>query len=227
MADAPEVTTARRERIKAALAVTKGPKEKILLEELAAIWGVGKPAFVNLRKTILDFPKHDLDGKTFLYPRRRAIEALDRHERRDDEKNDAKGRRLAALVGVEDAAVHFSITDLMKANSLRADLQAEREKQGLLVPRPKVQSTASKVFTILQRALNDLGTLVDPNGQHSPEIREAADKAGQDLLLRIHAEMKDMLTSDDDRTPGPAPTGSRSAKPRADGTRRGGKSSLA
>ena len=227
MAEPADIVSQRRGRITSALGATKGTREKITLEELAAIWGVGKPAFVNIRKTILDFPKPIVDGKTYHYPRRRAIEALERHEKRNDEKNDARGKRLAALVGIGDDLAHLSITDLMKANQLRADLQAERERQGMLVPRPKVQSTAAKVFTILQRALNDLGTLVDPNGQHAPEIREAADKAGQDLLLRIHAEMKDMLTSDDDRTTRPAPTGSGRSQPGANAPRRGGKSSLA
>jgi hypothetical protein len=227
VADDNDTREIRRGRIATALDGTRNTKEQIGLSELAKIWGVGKPAFVNVRDRISDFPDATMNGNTYLYPRKKALQALDRYERRNDARNDARGKRLAALVGGGIEESSLSIGELMKANQLRADLQEDRERQKLLVPKSQVQSTAAQVFTILQRGLNDLGTLVDPNGQFPPEIREAADKAGQDLLLRIHAKMRDMLAEDADRYNRPPPARSGDARARAAAPRSGRKPSVA
>lgn len=198
MADLHAKDMARRARIETALAEAK-TGQTIELLELAKIWGVGKPAFVNIRDKIdPPFPAPTVDGKLYRYPRKKALQALDRWERRGDSAAAEKADRLARLVGAdpETATSAFSISDLQKAHNLRIEMEARMREQGLLLARAEVQATAGKVFEILSRALSSLGTLVDPNGQWAPEDRAAADKAGEDLLLRIHAEMRHLLTPD-------------------------------
>jgi hypothetical protein len=100
VADTQAKRQLRRNRIAEALA-SAVDGETIMLLELAKIWGVGKPAFVNERDRIPDFPPALIDGKTYLYPRIRALEVLDAWERRADAANAKRTDRLAALVGME------------------------------------------------------------------------------------------------------------------------------
>jgi hypothetical protein len=195
VADTQAKRTLRRNRIAEALdSAVEG--ETIMLLELAKIWGVGKPAFVNERDRIPDFPPAVVDGKTYLYPRIPALERLDQWERRADAANAKRHDRLAALVGMELDESAFSITDLQKANQLRLDIEERMKAQGLLVSKAEMQKTAGKIAEILQRNLSALGTAVDPNGQFPPEVAKAADEAGERILLLIHAQMKDMLLKD-------------------------------
>lgn len=195
MADTQAKRVLRRNRIDEALE-TAVEGETIMLLELAKIWGVGKPAFVNERDRIPNFPAAIVDGKTYLYPRVKALEVLNAWERRADEANAKKTDRLAALVGFELDGSGISISDLQKSNQLRLDIEERLKAQKLLVAKPDMQQLAGKVFEILSRGLSALGTAVDPNGQFPPEVAKAADAAGEELLLRIHALMKDMLVSD-------------------------------
>lgn len=185
----------RRNRLAEALS-TAVEGEHIMLLELAKIWGVGKPAFVNERDRIPDFPAALVDGKTYFYPRLKALKVLDAWERRADAANAKKQDRLAALVGMDLDDSAFSITDLQKANQLQLDLEERKKAQQLLVSKPDMQRVAGKVAEILQRNLSALGTAVDPNGQFPPEVAKAADEAGERILLLIHAQMKQMLVSD-------------------------------
>jgi hypothetical protein len=195
VADTQAKRQLRRNRIAEALA-SAVDGETIMLLELAKIWGVGKPAFVNERDRIPDFPPALIDGKTYLYPRVRALEVLDAWERRADAANAKRTDRLAALVGMELEDTAFSISDLQKANQLRLDIEERLIAQGLLVAKTDMQRVAGKIAEILQRNLSALGTAVDPNGQYPPEVAKAADEAGERILLLIHSQMKDMLLSD-------------------------------
>lgn len=197
MADLHAKDMARRARLQTALDSAKA-NQTIELLELAKIWGVGKPAFVNVRNRIADFPTADVDGKTYRYPRKKALQALDRYERRHDAAAEDKAERLARLVGADPAAgaTAFSVSDLQKTSQLRVEMEQRMREQGMLIARADVQQTAGAVFEILSRALSALGTLIDPNGQKTPEERAALDKAGDDVLLRIHAQMRHLLAPD-------------------------------
>lgn len=211
MADTQAKRDIRRQRIaEAQRTAAKG--ETIGLAELAKVWGVGKPAFVNTRDLIPSFPPATINGKEYLYPRIEALAALDAWERRADAANAQRADRIAALIGFKPDDDNLSISDLQKAYNLGVELEQRMIAQGQLVPRSEVNATAGKVFQLLSRFLSDLGTTVDPNGQFPPAVREAADKGGQDLLLRIHAEMRDMLTPHAQRTAPPSPNGKRARR---------------
>lgn len=225
MADNEDTRRLRRDRIAEALRTAK-KGESIGLTELAKVWGVGKPAFVNVRDRIADFPAATQNGNVYVYPRLKALQALDRYERRADDATAAKQARLAKLVGVPMEDSRLSLSDLIKANQLQADIDNRIAAQKLIVPKAAVQSTAAKVFERLSRTLSDLGTVVDPNGQFTTEVRAAADKAGKELLLRIHADLKDML-SEDARTPGSPRDRSAAGRARGDGSRRSGGAGVA
>jgi hypothetical protein len=195
VADTQAKRDLRRRRLAEAMS-TAVEGEHIMLAELAKIWGVGKPAFVNIRDTIPDFPGALVDGKTYFYPRVKTLGVLDAWERRGDVENAKKNDRFSALIGMELTDSTFSITDLQKANQLRLDIEERMKAQGLLVSKTEMQRTAGKIAEILQRNLSALGTAVDPNGQYPPEVAKAADEAGERILLLIHAQMKDMLVKD-------------------------------
>lgn len=203
MADTQAKRDIRRERLRIALD-TAVEGETIKLDELAKVWGVGKPAFVNVRDRIDHFPAATIDGKTHFYPRLKALQSLDRWERREDANNADKNNRIAQLIGVESAgAATMSLSDLTKASALRAEMEERMRAQGQLVAFAKLQTTAGKVFELLSRGLSNMGTVMDPNGAWSSDDRERADKHGRALLLRLHGEMKDMLGPDADRTTRP------------------------
>ncbi len=184
----------RRARIKEALrTTTKG--ETITLDELTAVYGLtSKGAFVNIRNVITDFPDPQVSGKRHFYDRHLALQALDRFERRGDAVAAAKSDRIKALLGIETGGeALLNISDLQKASALRAEMEQRMKEQGLLIPVSEVQASYSRIFEILSRPLGNLGTVLDPNGLWPMEQRDAADKAGHEILLQLHAEVKDKL----------------------------------
>lgn len=196
MADNQAKREIRRRRIAEALR-TAVDGEPIQLDELAKVWGVGKPAFVNIRDNIPGFPAAVIDGKKYLYPRVVALKVLEAWERRGDAANAAKSSRIAALIGMDHPPDSpLTISELQKANSLRIDLEDRLRQQRALVSMTEFSQLTGKMMEIISRGLANLGTAVDPNGQYPAEVAAAADTAGQEILLRLHALMKDTLTQD-------------------------------
>jgi hypothetical protein len=186
----------RRARLAAALD-SSVDGEFVTLDDMMAVWGVSKGTMVNTIKMIPFFPPQDHVGERnrVYYKRREALAALQKWEHRGDHVNADRQRRLNKIMGItdEEEAGALPIGDMMKASALRAEMEQRMVAQRALVAKADVANTGARVFEIISRLLSNLGTVVDPNGIYPAAVREAADAAGHQRLLRIHAEMKDML----------------------------------
>jgi hypothetical protein len=203
--------------------------ETITNNEMMNIWGVTKGRWTDIRNRIPDFPVPVTNGNVQFYPRVAALDRMWAHETRGDQVAATKAKRVAALLGVEqpDGAMP-SLSDMQRASALRAEIETRMIAQGELVPRAQVRRLSSQIGEFLSRRLSSLGSVLDPNGKWSPEMREAADKAGQDWLLRMYADLRHMLEPDADAQPPDAGEDrGRSAKSRAPRARRVGGSGVA
>lgn len=212
--------------LKAALKrVKKG--QTISLADCAGLWGVTRPRFVQKRAEMAGFPDMvERQGNAHLYPARDAIEAMIAHIDRHQRANKSKASRLGALIGSDQMAEHiaggFSIAELARANQLSAELEQRQRDQGLFVPVVDVQRTIGMVFSEISEFMSNLSNLIDPHGNRfTPALRAAVDAASHEQLLRVHGQLKGMLSPDVE----PSPTRKPARKPRAAPARRKGKPS--
>lgn len=192
------------------------------MDEMAALWGITKPAFHNLQKTIENFPEPvERKGLTFYYPAFKVVRAMlaymDRHVRAEK----AKAQQFSDLVRparVEpgEAIEPMTATEQLKAYELRNKLVQEELNQGVLHRADHCAAVSDRVFSLISRTFgSNLADTLDQNGKWPAEVREAVNTAGENLTLRVFNEMKDMLTAGvvghaDGKPPGP----SADAKPR-------------
>ena len=192
----------RRRRLQEELA-TATDGETITNTEMMNLWGVTKGRWSDLRNRMPDFPMPIVSGGVQLYPRQTALERMWAWETRNDKTDKEKARRMAALLGVDDfSGVLPSMSEMQKASQLRAEIEARMIAQGQLVRRGDVASLLARVFELQSKRLSSLGTLIDPNGAYPQELRDAADAAGNSLLMAMHGELKHMLGGDAAAGPG-------------------------
>lgn len=210
----------RRAALQAALkSTTRG--ETITIDEMMVIMSMAKGTFVNHRNSIPYFPDASVVGARgrLLYPRKKALEALWKWETRGDVVEKKLDARRKALLGQRDEvaeAVSLPLSEMARASTLMADRDARLVQQRQLIALRDAQITAARVFESVQRLLSRLGAAVDPTGEFSGEIHARLDKAGRDLLLQVHKDMKDMLAPDaTDRPSDAGRIGSGPRKPRA------------
>jgi hypothetical protein len=138
-----------------------------------------------------------ISGNEQLYPRRESLDAMWQWEVRNDQIAADKQARIARLLGVENQDTTMpSITDMAKASQVRGEIEQRMVFQRQLLATNEVTRVASKIFELLSSRLGNLGTVLDPNGALAASQRDAVDKLGSDLLLRMHAELRDMLVGD-------------------------------
>lgn len=211
--------------LKAALKAAK-PKDLIKLEELASLWGTSKQRFVTKRREFVGFPEPvEKEGNAFLYPLKPCLQALIANIERHQQASTSKAKRLGELIGIDHMAEHvgggFSVAELAKANQLAADLEQRQRDQGLWAQLSDVQRIVGLVFSEVSETLSNLSNIVDPHGRLLPETRQHIDKAGHEQLLRMHSNLKRMLTQD----ALDGATGSEARKPRKAPARRKGSGS--
>lgn len=194
----------RRADLEAAAARAK-PKDLILLQDLAKIYGTSKTNFVNVLREIeklydVPVPVPGPHG-AHLYPARKTLLLILRFEKRHDDLHASLQARTAAIMGkgikgkVENPEdVMLPIGEIATLSRVMAETEERERDQGLYVPIADVAATAGRVFSMLSGYLSTLEAHVDPNGLLSPQIRGAINMGGKDLSLQIHAEMKDMLS---------------------------------
>lgn len=218
----------RRRRLEEARR-TAAAGETITNTEMMNIWGVSKGRWTDIRNNIPDFPTPIVTGNKQLYPRLASLDLMWAWETRGDQVAEVKKKRMAALLGVDEVDGSMpNLSDMAKASALRAEIETRMIAQGDLVPRAQVRRLSSQIGEFLSRRLSSLGSVLDPNGKWTPEARDAADKAGQEWLLRIYDEMKDMLAADAHAQPqGSRADRARPGQPGAPRARRNGRAGVA
>lgn len=191
--------TQRLTDLKAALKAAK-PKDLIKLEELASLWGTSKQRFVTKRREFIGFPEPtEREGNAFLYPLKPALQALIANIERHRQASTSRAKRMGQLVGIDHMAEHlhggFSVAELAKMNQLAAELEQRQRDQGLYLPLIDVQRVLGLVFSEMSELLSNLSNLVDPHGRLPPEARALIDKHGHEQLLRMHGNLKGMLSA--------------------------------
>lgn len=194
--------------------------EQISLQDLAFLWGVSKARFVNVRNEITDFPDPvGKQGNGLLYNAREAIEALVRHDKRNDQVIASKSSKVRRILGAsaadaeEDAPLPPS--EMLALARAGAEVDKRLREQGTLVKFSEVQEIASEVFGELSNVLSKLSDSVDPNGRLPGTVRTLLDGQGKDLLLRMYAKLNDMLDDHVDVVPDRAvPARKRPNRPR-------------
>ncbi|MET0373962.1 MAG: hypothetical protein ABW128_06855 [Rhizorhabdus sp.] len=185
--------------LKAALKTAK-PKDTYSLQEVAALWGVSKPRFVNKRAEFAVFPEPIVNGNTHLYPAREAIKAMIAHLERHQQAATERARRTAALIGggtaTEEMLMHYSPAEIASMNRTQADIEQRERDQRLFVHMSDVEQVAGSIFSILSDFASGLSNRLDPHGRLAPELRAMVDTNAQLELLKAHREIKGLLEND-------------------------------
>lgn len=171
------------------------------LREFAAMWGVSKPRFVNKRAEIADFPDPvRKQGNTDVYlliPCLKAMIAhLERHKTAQVEKA-VRQKKLTPRAAAENVE-SLPVADLVRLNTLAADVEQREREQGLYIPAADVERVAGFVFSSLSNLLSNLAKRIDPHGRLPAATRKLIDDEGHKQLLSLHAEIKRLVKPDAD-----------------------------
>ena len=187
--------------LKAALKAAK-PKDRVTLEDCAALWGVVKARFVTVAKNFPNWPdKVAVEGNKHLFPAKKAIQSMIGYLERHQANEKHRSSELAAMIGSTDQMAEqitggFSIAELAKANQLAAELEQRQRDQGLYIPVDDVQRTIGNVFSEISEFMSDLANVVDPHGRLPAETRALVNSNAHEHLLSLHAKLKGMLSPD-------------------------------
>jgi hypothetical protein len=177
-------------------------KAVLSLDDLSILYGLTKPAFVNLRKTVEGFPDpSERRGNSFWYPAYEAVSALLTYVERHEKTTKGRAKKFSDLVqptvnGHAFADEPLTAREQLQAYELRKLLIEEEVAQGVLHRADHCAAVSDRVFSLISSTFGSrLADALDPNGKWDPEVREALDKLGEKLTLQVYEQMKDMLTA--------------------------------
>lgn len=177
----------------------------LTMDEIAALYGLTKPAMHNLHKTIPDFPESvDKKGNAFFYPAYKAVVALLAYVKRKEVAEKSAARAFQEIVAPahtigDDQTPPLTAGEQLKAYELRQKIIDEEIDHGTLHRADQCAAVSDKVFSEISRTFgSNLADTIDPNGKWPPELRTAVDEAGEALVLRCFGQMKHMLTAGGD-----------------------------
>jgi hypothetical protein len=199
-------SVARRADLKAALKRFK-KGETITLDDIARLWGVTKPRFLNIRNDIADFPEPiGKQANALLYDAKPTLECLLNHETRNDQAVAKRSSKVARILGASKADEEEPLppTEMLALARAGAERDKRLREQGMLVKFTDVQQVASEVFGEMSSTLSKLSDLVDPNGKLPAHVRDLVDGGGKDVLLRLYNRFNDMLGGNADLNAHPA-----------------------
>lgn len=196
---ADKTNAQRLSDLQAALKLAK-PKDRISLGDLAALWGVTKPRFVNKRAEIAGFPDPiAIEGNANFYSTRDTIKAmiafLERHQRQALDRQKRQARLLGNGVDAEALAQHTP-AELATINRLATDLDVRERTQGLYMAVMDVQVVSGEIFSEISEFMSNLSNLIDPHGKLAAEIRKTIDIKAHEALLKLYSKMKALLSED-------------------------------
>lgn len=199
----------RLPRLKAALKRFK-PGEKIAQKGLADIYGVTNARWTALAHERFEgLPPPERHGdKTHWYEARPAIEAMIRYCEGAGATKRAAAARTAAVLGdarAEAAAaepdgktVEFTPAEVDRLASAQTRTFRLQQEKKQFVPVGSHQHVVRRIFITVQRAISAFPTEADPNGDLPPMIRQRLEQAARDALTRLHGEVGEVLTLEDD-----------------------------
>jgi len=199
----------RRDRLRRALRKVK-PGDKWTLTEIAIVWGTTKQRFITVRKSIEDefgFPPHEKakSGNDHLFEAKPALEAMLAYETRNDVVKKDRQQRLSRMVEGTKKPVAESFAmparELLEVNRLAREVEEREIQQRELISFAEVQRTVGIAFSKISTFINELPSILDPNGELPAEITARLDAKARDALLSLHAEIKGLLTQDVERQP--------------------------
>lgn len=192
----------RRADLKAALKRVK-PDDVMTLDDAAILWGTAKSRFVTVRNQMAKFPPPQKgEGNKYDYPAKAAIEAMLDHELRFDAATKKRGDRINAILGKSgkradlDEQASLSVTELARLNTMAAEIEEREREQGAYVPVAGNAALASEIFSLISEFHRELSNKLDPHGLLPPALRAQIDSLGEEFLLRLHGQMKDVLSPD-------------------------------
>jgi hypothetical protein len=194
-------------------------RSRLKLGDCALIWNVTKPRFVSVRNQMPDFPDPvDKEGNEYIYPARKALQAMLRYEKRHEAVAARRAEMTAQIMGkgrreANAASAGFSVNELAGMSRLANEVEEREINQGLYIPRAEVARVAGDVFSEISELLSRLSYKVDPSGRLPMATRVAIDTAGKEQLLKAGARMKDILEPDAQSARNRA-AASRAGKPR-------------
>lgn len=219
----------RRRDLEAALKRAKDD-DLLSLDHLAVLWGVVKTRFVNIRNDIeatIGWPKAEKGPKnTHLYPARDALQKMLDYEKRHDKAESDRRKQVDRILGrtgrgkEADDGYQMPVNEMAQLHRMATEIEERERKQRLYIPATEVAATCAEVFALFSEFCGDLDNRVDPNGELPGPVRARVRELGAELQLRIHREMKDMLSADAHAKPsdaaahGGAPRRARRASPR-------------
>lgn len=192
--------------LRAALKRAK-PDKLLSLDEVSLLWGTSKARFVTVRNSMTGFPdpmpapkEMRLAPKAFVYPARKAIDAMLAHATRHDDLDRAKAERTAAMMGERRAAdsampLH-RINELQTINRMMAEMEERERQQGAYISANDVAAIAGEIFSEISEFFATLSNKIDPHGTVAADQRTRIDELARAALLRFHSRMKDMLEAD-------------------------------
>ena len=204
--------------LKAALKAAK-PRDRVTLDDCAALWGVVKARFVTVSKNFPNWPdKVAVEGNKHLFPAKKAIQSMIAYLERHQKNEKHRASELQQMIGQTDQMAdqisgNWTIAELAKVNQVAAELDQRQRDQGLYIPIDDVQRTVGLVFSEISETLSDLSTLVDPHGLLEASTRAMLNENAHKLLLASHAKLKALLSPDVGREPNPKPA-KKPGKPR-------------
>src|SRR3954471_20363059 len=171
------------------------------MDEIAAVYGLTKPAMHNHHKMVEGFPAWvERKGNAHYYPAFKVFAALLAYLERKEKTEAGQAAAFADLVrppsrNGTDAIEPLTASEQLKAFDLRSRLTQEALDQGVLHRADHCAAVSDRVFNLISTTFGTgLSDTLDPNGTWPPEVRAELDKAGENLTLRAFEQMKDMLT---------------------------------
>lgn len=193
------------------------PEDEFSLGDLAALWGVVKPRIVNKMKSFTDFPSPRAEGNKHFYPARESVQAMLDYLEGHQAAAVEKAKRNAKLLGVQDleaSMLNYTTAELVQLNRLQIELEQRAHDQSQYVAVSEVSQIAGVIFSEISEFMSSLSNDIDPHGKLDPGIRQLIDTKAHERLLKLHSQMKALLTDHvDEGTDRPA--AGRSRKPRA------------
>jgi hypothetical protein len=183
-------------------------KALVTMDEIAAVYGLTKPAMHNLHKTVTGFPEWtERKGNTHFYPAYKVFTSLLAYLERNEKMAAAQAAQFSELVRPPTAGDGFEVqpmtaSEQLKALDLRQRLIDEAVDQGHLHRADHCAAVSDRVFTKISTTFGrNLADAMDPNGRWPGWLREDVTERGKQLVLQCFAEMKDMLTAGVVETP--------------------------
>jgi|SRR5882672_3172639 len=213
-----------------------GDDETLSQRKLAEIYGVTPARLVNLIKFRFEsFPPPERHkDKSYWYQAKAAVAAMISYMEKGGNVRKSQAARHAAIMSGTPAAPTtaaydegpqpLSAGEIDRLASAQTRIWKLQVSQGLYVKADDMRHVARRVNALISRDVINLVNVIDPNGRLDGELRQRIEKECRTALVKMHAEMGELLDDVGER-PGaaafPGAGSDRHDQPRRGDQRRG------